>query len=127
MNTPKNFRESKYLNETGAKTGNWYLNRLDYFQFHEYPEYKKHKFICALATMLFYCLSIKFILSSFILSLPFIYLSYFTSRTLYMLHTKVCRYNGYFLYPSNIVNFLRAREVETDLNDFDSIATMSKK
>ena len=28
------FRGSKYVNESGSKRGNWYMNRLDYFQFH---------------------------------------------------------------------------------------------
>jgi hypothetical protein len=127
LSAPKNFRESRYLNESGTKTGNWFLNRLDYFQFHEYPEYKKHKLICVLATILFYGLTIKFIMISFLSSLPFFYASYIASKSLYVLHTKVCRHNGYFLYPSKIVKFFKVREIETDLNDFDSIATMSKK
>lgn len=123
----KQFRESKYLNESGSKIGNWYLNRLDYFQFHEYPEYKAHKLIALTIGVFLYFSGIKVFNYSFVISLLFFYVGYVALLSYNLLRTKRCLYRGYFLYPRKIVNFLRAREIEVDLNDFDSIATMSEK
>lgn len=125
MTTP--FREPKFLNESGAKRGKWYMNRVEYFQFHQYPEYKKHKFLSLLCALLCFCLSLYHANISFFLTVLFFFLSYVAFKTFYILHTKICRYKGYFLFPKKFVNFLREREVEVDLNDFDSTATMSKK
>ena len=105
----KNFRESKYLNESGTKKGNWYLNRLDYFQFNEYPEYKKHKAI------------------ALFLGILAIYLGYIALLSFNLLRTKICRYKGYFIYPTKFILCFRAREVEIDMEDFDSVATMNQK
>lgn len=123
----KKFRESKYLNESGSKTGNWYMNRLDYFQFHEYPNYKKHKFSSLCLGIIFIFLSFNTLKLSFLGFIVFIYLSYVFLMTFNLLRTKVCRYNGYFLYPTKVISFFKSREINVDLNDFDSIATMSKK
>lgn len=123
----KRFRESKYLNESGSNTGNWYLNRLDYFQFHQYPKYKKHKYGSAFLGLFFLITALKLATSSMLLALPCFYLCYVALKTFCILQIKTCRYKGYFLYPNKIVSFLREREVEVDLNDFDSVATMSKK
>jgi hypothetical protein len=70
------FRESKYLNESGSKTGNWYMNILDYFQFHEYPQYKNHKIIVLLVGIFFYFLGIRVLDIHFLASIPFFYLCY---------------------------------------------------
>ena len=121
------FRENKYLNESGSKTGNWYMNRLDYFQFHQYPEYNKHKYMALLVGVLLFYLTIKTIKLTFFGALPLAYLSYVAFLSFNLLRTQVCKYSGYFLYPSQLINFFRAREITVDLNDFDSIATMSKK
>ncbi len=123
----KKFREHRYLNESGSKTGNWYMNRLDYFQFNEYPEYKKHKFFALFFGIgSFYC-GLKILSISFIGTLVFYYLAYIFLLSFNLLRTKVCRYKGYFLYPKKWIKFFGAREIKTDLNDFDSVATMSKK
>jgi hypothetical protein len=123
----KKFRENRYLNESGSKTGNWYMNRLDYFKFNEYPEYKVHKYMALVACMLLIYLGFKILKISFLGSLPFFYLAYISLLSFNLLRTKICRYKGYFIYPKRFINFFRAREVEVDLNDFDSVATMSKK
>jgi hypothetical protein len=123
----KKFRQNRYLNESGSKIGNWYLNRLDYFQFNEYPEYKKHKFISLGAGVLLVYLGLKILKTSLLGSLPFLYLGYIALLSFNLLRTKICRYRGYFIYPSKFINFFRSRMVEVDLNDFDSIATMTKK
>lgn len=121
------FRESKYLNESGTKRGTWYVNRLDYFQFHEYPEYKKHKAV-ALVLFIFSLFAIIELLSvSFFLALPFMYVAFISVRTFDVLRNKVCRYRGYFLYPRSFVSFFEARKVDIDVNDFDSVATMNDK
>jgi hypothetical protein len=125
--TNKKFRENRYLNESGSKTGNWYMNRLDYFQFHEYPEYKKHKYVSFCLILVFVYLSFNLIKLSFLGAVPFLYFTYVASVSFNLLRTKTCRYNGYLLFPKKIINFFRAREVEVDLDDFDSIATMIKK
>jgi len=121
------FRENKFLNESGSNTGNWYMNRLDYFQFHEYPEYKKHKYLALFAGVFLYYLGMKVIPLSFFGSLPLFYFTYVTLLSFNLFRTKTCRYRGYFLYPKKVINFFKDREIEVDLNDFDSIATMSKK
>jgi len=121
------FRESKYLNESGSKRGNWYMNRLDYFQFHEYPAYKRHKFFSLFVGILLYFIGIQVVNVSLLGFMPCIYLCYVALFTFYLLRTKRCRYKGYFLYPARIVKFFRSIEIEVDLQDFDSVATMSKK
>ena len=123
----KQFRESKYVNESGSKTGNWYMNRLDYFQFHKYPEYKKHKVLALVVGVASYFFGIKVLKISFLLSLPVFYLGYVALFSCYLLHTQRCLYRGYFLFPKRIIAFFRARAIEVDLNDFDSIATLNKK
>ena len=123
----KNFRESRYLNESGSKTGNWYINRFEYFQFHEHPEYKRHKYTALFAGAFFCYLGLNILKTTFLGSLPFFYLCYISLLTFNLLRTKVCRYHGYYFYPKKIINFFRTREVEVDLNDFDSLATMHKK
>jgi hypothetical protein len=121
------FRENKYLNESGSKTGNWYMNRLDYFQFHEYPAYKKHKFFALFMCVFAYFLGLEVLSFSFLTSIPCFYLVYVALLSFVLLRTRKCRYRGYFLYPARIIKFFRTIEVEVDLNDFDSVATMSKK
>jgi hypothetical protein len=123
----KKFRESRYLNESGTKTGNWYMNRLDYFQFNEYPEYKKQKYITLFVGILSLYLGLKLLKVSFLGSLPFFYLSYIALLSFNLLRTKICRYKGYFIYPKKFINFFKDREIEVNLNDFDSVATMSDK
>jgi len=123
----KEFRGSKYLNESGSKRGNWYMNRLDYFQFHEYPAYKRHKYLSLIIGIALYFISIKVLKVSLLAFIPCIYFCYVAIFTFYLLRTKRCRYKGYFLYPKRFVNFFRSIEIEVDLHDFDSVATMSKK
>jgi len=123
----KPFRENKYLNESGSKKGTWYMNRLDYFKFHEYPGYKKHKVIAILVWLISIYLISRILPISFLASLPFVYCCYASLVSFNILHNKVCRYRGYFLYPKKFLKFFMSRKVEIDLNDFDSIATMSKK
>jgi hypothetical protein len=55
----KKFRENKCLNETGSKTGSWYLNRIDYFQFHGYPKATQHKTLSLLVGTIAFILSLK--------------------------------------------------------------------
>lgn len=123
----KEFRENRYLNETGSKTGSWYMNRFDYFQFNEYPEYKKHKFFALIAAIFLFYFGLKILKTTFLGSLPVFYLGYIALLSFHLLRTKVCRYKGYFIYPKKVIKFFRDREVEVDLNDFDSVATMTKK
>ena len=123
----KEFRGSKFLNESGSKRGSWYMNRIDYFQFHEYPAYKRHKFLSLLIGIFFYFLGISVLKISLLGFIPCLYLCYIALFTYNLLRTKRCRYKGYFLFPKRIVKFFRTIEVEVDLQDFDSVATMSKK
>jgi len=124
---PKPFRESKYLNESGSKTGNWYMNRIDYFQFYEYPKYKLHKMLSLVLGIIIFIISIKVMKANFLLSLPLYYASYVALLTFNLLRTRTCRYRGYFLYPNKIINFFKEIEVEVDLNDYDSVATLNDK
>lgn len=123
----KQFRESKYLNESGTLKGNWYMNRLDYFTFYQYPEYKKHKILSLIGGVSCFLLTLKLIPLTLWGALPFLYFSYVLMRIFILLNTRVCSYKGYFLVPKKFITFLRAREVELDVNDFDSVATMNDK
>ncbi|PKI17997.1 hypothetical protein [Colwellia sp. 12G3] len=123
----KQFRESKYLNESGSKTGSWYLNRIDYFQFHGYPKITQHKVLSFVVGIVAFILSLKLLSSSLIISALLIYLAYVSLLTFSLLRSKICRYKGYFLYPKRIIKYFSALAVTVDLNDFDSIATLNKK
>ena len=123
----KQFRENKYLNESGSKTGSWYLNRIDYFQFHGYPKATQHKVLSLLVGTIAFILSFNMLSTSLIISAISLYISYISLLTFSLLRSKVCRYKGYLFYPKRFVNFFRTIEVMVDLNDFDSIATLNKK
>jgi hypothetical protein len=110
----QDFREAKYLNETGSKKGNWFLNRLDYFEFHQYPGFKKHLIGSFVLFILSVVMIIELMLNHFFISLIFCYLAYFSCLTLII------------LYPSKIIRFFKHREKKIDLNDFDSVASMHK-
>lgn len=102
----KDFREPKYQNQTGSKTGNWYLNRIDNFQFHQYPGYGKHKLLSLLAGIALYFIGMKVLESTFWGSLPVFYLSYLSLLTFNILRRKIFRYKGHFMYPKRFVRFL---------------------
>ncbi len=123
----KQFRENKYLNESGSKTGSWYMNRIDYFQFHGYPKITQHKILSFVVGIIAFMLSFKLLSTSVIISAILFYITYLALLTFSLLKSKICRYKGYFLYPKRIVKFFRTIEVMVDINDFDSIATLNKK
>lgn len=120
------FRESKYQNESGSKKGNWYINRLDYFQFYGYPRYKLHRFVSLLVGVFCYFLTMKLLSNHFILAIFSIYLCYISLLTFILLKRRICRYKGYLLYPKRMVKFFKTREIDVELEDFDSIATLEK-
>jgi len=123
----KQFRENKYLDESGAKIGSWYLNRIDYFQFHGYPKATQHKVLSLVIGIIASTLSFKMLSISLIMSAILFYITYVSLLTFSLLRSKICRYKGYIFYPKRFVKFFRAIEVMVDINDFDSIATLNKK
>jgi len=123
----QDFREAKYLNESGSKKGNWFLNRLDYFEFHQYPGYKKHLIGSFVLFIFSIVMIIELMLNYFFVSLAFCYLAYFSCLTLIILKRKICKFDGYILYPSKIVKFFKHREKQINLNDFDSSATINRQ
>lgn len=123
----KQFRENKYLDESGAKIGSWYLNRIDYFQFHGYPKATQHKVLSLVIGIIAFTLSFKMLSISLIMSAILFYITYVSLLTFSLLRSKICRYKGYIFYPKRFVKFFRAIEVMVDINDFDSIATLNKK
>lgn len=123
----KRFRENKYLNESGSKTGSWYINRIDYFQFHGYPQANKHKLLSLVVGISSFLLSLKLLSFSLILSALLLYITYLALLTFILLKEKICRYKGYFLYPKRLIRYFRALEISVDLDNFDSIATLNKK
>ena len=122
----KKFRQFKYLNESGSQQGEWFINRLDYFTFHQYPSYFKHKYLSLTVTIAFIVLAIKLLKYSLWPALPCFYIAYISLRTFIILQRRICRYRGYFIYPKRFVKFFKDREQYPDLNDFDSIATIHK-
>jgi len=127
----QDFRQAKYSNESGSKKGQYFINRLDYFEFHQYPSYKKHKILCFIGFFLgVYCLSYANNFSSvfwMIYVIVCLYLSYLSATTLIILKRQICPYRGYLCYPKKWLAFFISIQKEVDLEDFDSIATMNKE
>ena len=113
--------EFKYQNESGSKQGNWYLNRVDYFEFHRFPKYNKVRIYCLITILLSLYL---FQFFNLFFSCFLFYLLYIAIRTLSIFHSQTCRHKGYFLYPKSFIKKLKGFEKEVDILDFDSIATM---
>lgn len=124
MNKP--FRQSKYLNETGSKQGSWFLNRLDYFRFHYYPHYQLHRLLSLIIGVGAVFYGIKLFSEYFLLALLCWYVGYVALLTFNLLHNRICRYRGYWLYPKRFVAFFNSISKDDDLNDFDSIATQNQ-
>ncbi|MEW6989525.1 hypothetical protein AADZ91_02450 [Colwelliaceae bacterium 6441] len=127
----QDFRQAKYLNESGSKQGQYFINRLDYFEFHQYPSYKKHKVFTIIGFFLgLYLLSYAHFFSSvfwLVYVVGCLYLSYISCATLIILQRQICRYRGYIFYPKHWLAFFTAIQKEVDIQDFDSIATLEKK
>jgi len=125
------FRQSKYKNESGAKQGRYFMNRLDYFEIHQYPSFKRHKILSFLG----FCLSIHLFIQtpavSDVLTFPYLlfclYLSNLSLVSFIILHRQVCRFNSYFFYPKKWLRFFLSIRKDVDLDDFDSCATMSTR
>ena len=116
-------REFKYQNESGTKVGKWYLNRLDYFEFHRFDGFFVWQLKSAAGLV-----SAVFLLGQLPLLfwLPLIWLAYSSGLTLWLLRQQRCRFKGYFLFPNSIVKTLKSYKKESDLLDFDSLATLER-
>jgi len=117
-------REPKYQDESGSKTGNWYLNRFEYFEFYGFQGETKLKLICLIVCISSY---ISLISAPIYLFPLLAWLVYVTCFTLYILHKKVCKIEGYFLFPQRLIKRFKRYEKQIDVEDFDSVATLSKK
>lgn len=117
-------RDPKFLNESGSKQGNWYLNRFECFEFYGFENEWKIK--CWSWLTLFATAIAPFKLPLFILPL-LLWCSYVAGRTLLILHRKVCHFHGYFLYPQRLITTFKRYEKQIDMNDFDSIATIDEQ
>ena len=116
-------RESKYLNQSGSKTGNWYLNKLDHFEFYSFAGEARFNFACVLCLIFSIWLLPKV---PFYIVFLLLWVVYVACLTLLILYRKHCKYHGYFLYPERLVTFFRRFEKETDLLNFDNMATLQK-
>ncbi len=116
-------REPKNLNQNGNQQGQWFLNRFDYFEFYGFEGERRIKLICVIACVLCYLA----LLSSapFYLFIPLAWIVYISALTLYILHKKVCKYHGYFLYPARFIKKFKRYEKQIDMQDFDSVASMN--
>ncbi|MCJ8319423.1 MAG: hypothetical protein MJK12_07305 [Colwellia sp.] len=114
-------REFKYQNESGNKQGNWYVNRLDYFEFHRFEKFNRYRIYCVIAILL--SLSLFHFFNLFFSCILF-YAIYIAVQTLSIFHSQTCRFKGYFLYPKRFITRLKCYKKEVDILDFDSIATM---
>lgn len=115
-------REPKYLNESGSQQGKWFLNRFDYFEFYGFEGELTIKIIAFITLIA----SLYFIpqLSIFLMPLM-IWLAYVSGLTLYILRRKHCKFHGYLLYPSRLVKTFKYYEKQIDMEDFDSVASLS--
>ena len=116
-------REAKYQNELGTNIGKWYLNRLDYFQFHHFTGMARYKLL-ALASIVCGIYLIKH-LPILLAPLP-LYSIYIGLLSLVILQKRICKWKGYFLYPKRFIENLKLYRIETEVNDFDSLATMER-
>ncbi|REL28261.1 hypothetical protein DXX93_17930 [Thalassotalea euphylliae] len=116
-------REFKYQNESGTQVGKWYLNRLDYFEFHRFEGF----FLWQVKSVAGVVLAV-FLLGqlSLLFWLPLIWLAYVSGLTLWILKQQRCKFKGYFLFPHSIVTNLKSYKKEHDLLDFDSLATLAR-
>ncbi|MFT5163448.1 MAG: hypothetical protein ACI9FJ_002044 [Alteromonadaceae bacterium] len=119
------FRQNKYRNESGNQKGNWFINRLDYFQFHYYPRYNLHRVIASIATVGGYVGGLKYFNQSFLIALLCWYVCYLGGLTSYLLKRRICRYRGYLFYPRRFTAFFNSISKDIDANDFDTIATQN--
>lgn len=125
------FRQPKFFNESGSKKGQYFINRFDYFEFHQYPNYKRDKILsvlgCVLAIYLIGFTNEFSGIIGFLYGLSCLYLFCTSIATFVILKRQLCKIRGYLGYPSSWVKFFRSLEKEIDVNDFDSIATMNDK
>jgi hypothetical protein len=126
----QDFRQAKYLNQSGYQKGQYFINRLNYFEFHQYPNYKKHKVLSVFTFFVgLHCLSYANMFSS-VFWLLFVtgslYLSYISAITFILLQRQICRYRGYIFYPKSWLAFFISIQKDVDIDDFDSVATLEK-
>lgn len=122
----KEFRQPKYLNETGSKVGNWYINKLDYFEFYRYPGYTKHKVYCAfLLVFSVWALPHVYALSGWLI-FGLVYIFAAAGVTLTVLHRQICKYHGHLFLPKRFVTFWLTVKKEPPVHDFDTLATLQK-
>jgi len=126
----QDFRQPKYLSESGSKQGRYFINRLDYFEFHQYPLFRNHKILSIIGFLVsVYLLNFSDNFSSvFWVGYVFIccYLAYVSLTSFIILQRQICPYRGYFLYPKTWLAFFCSIKKEVDAEDFDSIATMNR-
>lgn len=114
-------REFKYQNESGTKKGKWYLNRLDYFEFHQFPRIFNYKLLSVLGIVAgLYLLKT----APWLVKALSLYIVYVSMLSLMILHKQVCKWKGYLLYPSRFVEKLKLYRKAHDESDFDSLATL---
>jgi len=125
------FRQPKYHNERGSKQGRYFVNRLDYFEIHQYPNFKRDRVVVFIG----FCLAIHLFIQtpkiSAMLTVPYLlfclYLANISLVSFIILHRQICRYRGYFFYPKIWMKFFISIRKEVDLDDFDSCATMAPR
>lgn len=104
------YRQSEHKEYVGDEKGDLYFNHLKYFEFHQYPGERLHRFwSVAIALLLLFKLDDLFHISFFygVLAIYVLYVAIFTR---YLLAKKICRYKGYFLYPNFMIRFFKKRK-----------------
>lgn len=105
----RQYRQSTHKEYVGDKYGNLYYNKLKYFEFHSYPGIEFHKLWCiAVILLLMFKIDNLFALSA-ASGIGGVYVLYLMMMTLYLLIKKISRNNGYFLYPTFMINFFKKR------------------
>ncbi len=111
------YRQSKHKEYVGDKHGNLYFNKLKYFEFHKYPGHGLHQLWCLIIIVLIlFKLDNLFALSVFS-GVGGVYVLYLATATLYLLTRRICRQNGYFLYPNAVIKFFKKRRVSVESSD----------
>lgn len=108
------YRSERHKEYVGDKHGNLYYNQLKYFEFHAYPGKGLHQlWTIVIILLVLFRLDDLFALS-FLSGMGGVYVLYLASVTMYLLTKRICRYNGYFLYPAFMIRYFKKRRMSAE-------------
>lgn len=98
-----------------------FIDRFTYFDFY-LPSNSFYLRLKCIVLILLAILSLKYF-SIYLFPIN-LWLIYIGTLSFWILHTRRCKYLGYFLFPDRIVRELKAYRKNVDIYDFDSIMSL---